>query len=92
MYTYTPTTPGNFPKKSLRISLLYLTKHGMDGRNGVGPSCRYTFSISSALKRNSKSGRPTRPRSATISPNISCKRNDIRATSDIWYCPKQNYR
>lgn len=83
--TYTPTTPGNLPKKSLRTSLLYLTKQGMDGRKGVGPSFLYTLSISSALYTNSRSGRPTNPRKVTISPYISCSINVILAMSEIWY-------
>jgi len=38
--TYTPTTPASSPKNSLRTWPLYLTRHGIDGRNGVGPSWR----------------------------------------------------
>lgn len=38
MITHTPTTPARSPKNFFLISLLYLTKHGIDGLNGVGPS------------------------------------------------------
>ncbi|CAD6236185.1 GSCOCG00008092001-RA-CDS [Cotesia congregata] len=36
--SYTPTTPPRSPKKSLRTSLLYLTRQGIEGLKGVGPS------------------------------------------------------
>lgn len=38
--TYTPTTPPKSPKNSLRSTLLYLTRDGIGGLNGVGPSFR----------------------------------------------------
>ena len=59
----------------------------MAGRKGVGPSWRYTRSVSSASNTNTKSGRPTRSESFTMSPYRSCSRPDTRARSDTWYWP-----
>lgn len=50
-FTYTPTTPPSLPKNSFLTSLLYFTKHGMDGLNGVGPSCLKSLISTNILLR-----------------------------------------
>lgn len=56
-------------------------------RRSILHQIQRTFSISSASKTNSRSGRPMSPPTLTMRPHTWFKRNDIVAMSEILNCP-----